>query len=191
MRILEYGLELHSNGYTVTSGYKHYEDLEARECLPIKMTVLDWCSDRGLDDLPELFDHNYWGDDSVKSDPFYQHCEEIFRGEHEDWILIQFQVHASAIVLDYYNRRTEKTGWLNLRKVPGKWFETKLQFDVPRRDGGPASRYLVTMSHAPLDNCTGVTEYIQGVRRELDFGKHTPQDPDSPDYVWITEYADL
>lgn len=187
-RILEYRLELEANGYTVTSGYRYYEYLSGyeSECLPIAMTVKEYYDAEGNANLSKMVDH-CWDENDAEKD-FYQHYEEIFRGERKDWILIQFQIHPGCILLDFYNPETGEIGFLNVCEA----YSMKLQFDVPRRDGGPASRYLVKVSASDGHLRTDVTEYIRDVRRELVFTEHSEsQSPNKPKYVSVTEYADM
>lgn len=189
VRILEYKLELEANGYTVTSGYRHYEYLSGyeSECLPIVMTVQECYDAEYGSDLSKMVAHDCWDEEDAKKD-FYQHYEEIFWGKCKDWILIQFQVHAGYILLDFYNPETGETGFLNLCKTP----RMELQFDVPRRDGGSVSRYLVKVSARDGHLRTDVTEHTNDVRRELVFIEHGErQPPNKPRHISVTEYADM
>ena len=103
--------------------------------------------------------------------------------------MVAFQVTVGAVYIDLYNTETERISFFSL-KTDKYGFD--LRFEVPRADGGPAAVYDVRIEGVKSeaeDARTTVTEYINHVRREIEFFRKAPGSEET--YIEVTEYADL
>lgn len=190
MRVLEYRQDLFGRGYTVINSDRRYEDKAARKCLPIHMYQLieynkpvDWFEDL-VEDLQ--FDYDL---EKGTEEEFRDKYANILLGKSPEWIIVAFQVTVGEVYVDLYNTKTEETSYFSL-KTDKHGFG--LRFEVPRADGGPAAVYDVRVDgvKSEAQNArTTVTEYINHVRREIEFFRKTPGSEET--YIEVTEYADL
>lgn len=189
MRLLEYRQDLFGQGYTVINSDRHYENAPTRKCLPIRMhrlverKVID-C----FEDLVENLRFNYDLDKGTKEE-YRQKYANILLGKSPEWIIVAFQVTVGAVYIDLYNTETERISFFSL-KTDKYGFD--LRFEVPRADGGPAAVYDVRIEGVKSeaeDARTTVTEYINHVRREIEFFRKAPGSEET--YIEVTEYADL
>lgn len=195
MRMLEYRLDLVGQGYTVVSGDRHYENTPSRKCLPIRMYRLieynkpvDW-----LEDLVENLRFNYDLDKGTEEE-YREKYANILLGKSPEWIITAFHVTVGEVFVDIYNTKTERTNYFYLETDK---YGFDLRFEVPRADGGPAAVYDVRIYgvKSEAENArTTVTEYINHVRREIEFFRKAPSNERTcieDTYIVVTEYADL
>ena len=190
MRLLEYRQDLFGRGYTVINSDRHYENTPTRKCLPIRMYRLVEYNKpvAQFNDLVENLRFNY--DLSKGTEEEYrQKYANILLGKSPEWIIVAFQVTVGEIYIDLYNTETERISFFSL-KTDKYGFD--LRFEVPRADGGPDAVYDVGIEGVKSeaeDARTTVTEYINHVRREIEFFRK----PETRDeiYIEVTEYADL
>ena len=192
MRLLEYRLDLTNHGYTVIGGDMHYEALVERKCQPIRMTNLVSGSPANhVENLIHAVDKD-WGEEE-NADFFYANYADILRGKYPEWQIISFRIIVGYICLNFYNFKTEKTGYLGLNAELSDALD--VQFDLPGAYGGPDARYLVSFDHSNGGKRrTRVIEFSEYARREIDFFFKNPEktDPFSDEqYVEIAEYANL
>lgn len=194
MRILEYKLELTERGYTViSSGRRHYEEkVQANICLPIKMTVVECWSIDGSNNIADLVDKDSVTQDGQEAE-FSQHYQEILRGNREKWILTMFNVRAEGIGLDFCDIETGETGGLILQNA----LTLDLRFEVPHGNGVLASQYKVRVTNDlttrpnVLKYHTVITEYHGSIQREISLHHISNAVSSSPQYAYVTEYADF
>lgn len=200
MRLLEYKQELFGNGYTVVGADVYYDDIPSQDCekcLPIKMTFLSnffglrTPTPEALAEILTTFIHVDWGENEKRF--FYTNYEDIIKGKYPEWKLVAFRVMPDCIQLHFFNPKSkgfgenEDYGYLLLC---GEDCGLNVKFEVPRVDGGPETKYLVSASREQ----TKVIEYANHVRREIEFFFKNP-DKTNPfvddQYIEVAEYADL
>ena len=190
MRMLEYRLDLVGQGYTVVSGDKRYEDILTRKCLPIRMyRLIEY--NKPVDQFEDLFENLRFSYDLDKGteEEFREKYANILLGKSPGWIIIAFQVTVGEVYVDLYNTKTEETSYFSL-KTDKHGFG--LRFEVPRADDGPVAVYDVRIygvKSEAEDARTTVTEYINHVRRKIEFFRKPPSGEET--YIEVTEYADL
>lgn len=194
MRLLEYKQELCGYGYTVIGADICYDNLLSRDCkrcLPIKMTFLPDLYDlhtltpEQSAEILTTFVHVDWGENEKRF--FYTNYEDIIKGKYPEWKLVAFRVMPDHIQLHFFNSKSEDYGYLLLC---GEDCGLDVKFEVPRADGGPETKYLVSASCEQ----TKVIEYANHVRREIEFffKSSNKTDPFVDDqYIEVAEYADL
>lgn len=200
MRILEYKQELFGHGYTVVSGDKHYESIPHQECskwLPISMTYLPALGEFYIpspEEAVEILTTFVEIDWDKKDETFFRvHYADIMRGKCPGWQLITFRVMVGCVSLGFYDCKNGGYDYLLLKDDVGCGLN--IRFEVPRPDGGPEMRYMVSMDSGQV-GCrqTKVVEYATHARREIEFFFKDPNKTDpfvDDQYIEITEYADL
>ncbi len=193
--MLQYKLELFEQGYTVVNGDVHYECLPSR-CKPITMTTFDIFG-RPCANAENLIGHVDVDWEGHDKEFFYTHYEDILRGKYPEWKIISFSIKVGYLCLSFYNFETKESGYLLLggssEREPGSF---KVRFELPRDDGGPESRYLVSIAYGQNQHCphTMVTEYGSRIRREFIFAfkKRLKTNAFSDKQcAYVTEYVDV
>lgn len=192
MRLLEYRQDLFGRGYSVISGNKHYDEMHAQECLPIKMYRMglplhsEPCD--FFEDLVGNLRFN-WDSNNGTEEEHRKKYADILLDRGPEWIIIAFQVSVGEVTLDFYNVKTRETCFFTLK---ADRIGFGLRFEVPHTDGKSCSVYDVDIGgveSAEENACTTITEYINHVRREIEFFRKSSNSDET--YIEVTEYADL
>lgn len=182
MRMLEYEVKLAERGYVVVSGdMRKNPDLICEcECLPISLTPGPHDTNEGLiaavsTDASCAFD--------CQEDDFCENYSAILLGQHPQWYLYCFEVHAGEIILEYYNLGTGGQSLMMLHPKRGSVLD--LQFDVPHQNGKHGSRYFISIS----EKYAKITEPTDGmVLREISI---VDSDDGTAHRATISEFVDL
>lgn len=193
MRLLEYRQDLFGRGYWVTSGTKHYDEMQERECTSIQMHRLMHCNEQCdiFEDLVENLRFN-WDANKGTEEEYREKYANILLGKSPEWIITGFQVAVGEVFIDIYNTKTEETSHFCLKTDECGF---NLRFEVPRTNGGSCAIYDVSIegiTSPEKDARTIVTECIDYVvRREIEFFHKTPNSNHEETYIEVTEYADF
>lgn len=181
MRMLQYKLPLVGMGYLVASGEIHHqEEAYPKECLPIRLTNLDYNDDYLVRCISDVITDN---------PKFRRKRKQVLLGKYPGCYLYSFEVQPTHVVLSYTH------GTIILEP---EGCHVKLQFDVPHKSGKSDSKYKVSL-YRDSDLETGqerhvarVHEYIGDIHRELYFEQPGERDysTDADRYVYVNEYID-
>lgn len=201
MRTLSYSVKLNSNdsastGYHVGS-YRN-EELMSRcsdegniEC-PVKMTILDhYGTHPDIADvvgcITTLGDENEEQSKESFEREIADHLEEFLLGKYQGWQLTSFDVAAGLILPSYHHPDRNLYDSVIIELIG----TIDVEFEVPGRNGG-MEKYVIHQNahdyHEGTLHITTVTEYINGVRRDIEFSGMR-NDPIGSTCAKITEYV--
>lgn len=151
--------------------------------------LIKWDTPRDcFDDLVENLRFSYDLNEGTKEEHLKKYAD-ILLGKSSEWIITGFHITVGEVYIDLYNTKTERISFFSLETDE---YGFDLRFEVPRSDGGPCSVYDVRIEGiepAKRDARTTVTEYIDHVRREIEFFRKAPGSDET--YIEVTEYADM
>lgn len=189
MRRIEYRVTLDDEPFSVASCDmgRPYGDEDNRP-LPIKMDIIRCASASGGINIVHAASLN----DNAKAD-FVRQYVDVLVGESEDWKLVQFQVRAGSVALQYYCSATDDTEDITLCVDGDPVNLLYLEFKVPHRDGRLDAEYRVEFNYhrfckdEPFHNDAYIVERLPSAHRRTLF----TLDSREPDEMSVTEHVDL
>lgn len=123
---------------------------------------------------------------AVRTD-FRKHYIQALRGSESDWHLVRVDIGLDAnLTLTYYNSRLNAEDSLELKS--GTLKELRLSFEVPHRDGRPATHYsYYTECRERIEEPCAIIE----IQKETADVKKVICYSEGDDNITITEYTDL
>lgn len=198
MRKLEYTVNLDGDGYTVMSYAGFSGSPKAGECLPIRMSVLDFQTKNGAADILKIVRIPY--SSALSNNGFRLDCNKILNGQKTSWIPCHFNIRAGGIRLGFFNSNSDEIEEIDLvMALGGMQSYLNLQFSVPHHSGKPDTTYKAYIRYG---TCVKgdvphteiiVSEMEQLARRTLLFENKLGYESmdDIPVRASVTEYTDL
>lgn len=118
---------------------------------------------------------------------FRKHYIQALQGDESDWHLVRVDIGLDAnLTLTYYNQKLNAEDSLELQ--PGTLKELRLGFEVPHRDGRPATRYSYYAEwHERIEKPCAIIE----IQKETADMKKVICYGEGDDNITITEYTNF